>query len=140
MTAPSLPVHTPFTMAKPNNLPLLALLLLIVAAILPHASSQRRNSSQRRKPAYTEDERQAEYIKRGHSFPFAKYTPNTEGWKRLMDQRYTQVQALTNIQMKWDGWIQTNSAAVTVPNFTEYGWGLTQAPHELTEDIRQAIS
>lgn len=41
--------------------------------------------------------------------------------------------------MKWDGWLQTMNSAVTMPNFTEYGWGLTQAPSSLTEDIRQAI-
>jgi hypothetical protein len=41
--------------------------------------------------------------------------------------------------MKWDGWIQTINSALTMPNFTEYGWGLTQGPASLTEDIRQAI-
>jgi hypothetical protein len=110
------------------------LFLVLFLALLPVSESQNR-----KKPAYTEEQRQAEYIKRGHTFPFQKYTPPTEGWTRLMDQRYTQVRALTDMQMKWDGWIQTNSAAVTVPNFTEFGWGLTQAPASLTQDIRQAI-
>jgi hypothetical protein len=41
----------------------------------------------RRKPAYTEEQRQLEYIKRGHTFPFNDYTPNTTGWRRLMDRR-----------------------------------------------------
>jgi hypothetical protein len=61
------------------------------------------------------------------------------GWKRIMDQRFTQVRALTNTQMKWDGWIQTITTAVTMPNFTEFGWGLTQAPSELTKEIQQGI-
>ena len=56
-----------------------------------------------------------------------------------MDNRFDQVRALTNEQMKWEGWIQTANAAVTAPNFTEFGWGLTQAPDLLTMDIRQAI-
>ncbi|KAG7349311.1 hypothetical protein IV203_011908 [Nitzschia inconspicua] len=107
-------------------------LLLFLAADVSVQGSLRR-------PAYTEDERQAEYIKRGHKFPFPHYVPDTEGWKRLMDQRFTQVQALTDAQMKWDGWIQTISSAVTVPNFTEYGWGLSQAPQSLTDDLRQAV-
>ena len=34
---------------------------------------------------------------------------------------------------------ETANAAVIVPNFTEFGWGLTQAPDLLTMDIRQAI-
>ena len=35
--------------------------------------------------------------------------------------------------------MQTLSAAVTVNNFTEYGWGLTQAPAALTAEIRSAL-
>jgi hypothetical protein len=88
---------------------------------------------------YTEEQRLDEYVKRGYQFPFSRYVPDTEGWKRLMDQRFAQVQALEDNQMKWDGWIQTITSAVMVPNFTEYGWGLTQGPASLTADIRQAI-
>jgi len=88
---------------------------------------------------YTEQERQDMYRKRGYTFPFAKYNPETQGWKNLMDKRFDQVRALTDSQMKWDGWIQTCNSAVTAPNFTEFGWGLTQAPDLLTFDIRQAI-
>jgi len=88
---------------------------------------------------YNEEYRQEMYAKRGHEFPFKKYVPDTPGWRRLMDQRFDQVRALTDSQMKWDGWIQTANSAVTAPNFTEFGWGLTQAPDLLTMDIRQAI-
>lgn len=56
-----------------------------------------------------------------------------------LSTRFTQIRALTDTQMKWDGWIQTLSSALTMPNFTEYGWGLTHAPESLTSDIRQAI-
>jgi hypothetical protein len=108
---------------------LLVLLLLLLA---PQSSIGGR-------PPYTEEQRQAEYIKRGYTFPFPHYVPQTKGWKRLMDQRFAQVQALTDSQMKWDGWIQTISSAVTVPNFTEFGWGLSRAPHSLTEELRQAV-
>ena len=90
-------------------------------------------------PPYTEEERREQYVKRGHKFPFPKYTPETPGWRRLMDQRFDQIRALTSVQMKWDGWIQTANAAVIAPNFTEFGWGLTQGPDLLTMDIRQAI-
>ena len=93
----------------------------------------------RNRPRYTEEERQAEYIKRGYSFPFEQYNPNTEGWSRLMDQRISQVMANRELQEKWDGFIQTLSSAITVPNYTEFGWGLTHAPEELTQTIQQAI-
>lgn len=92
-----------------------------------------------RGPPYTEEVRVQRYHERGYEFPFHSYNPDTPGWRRLMDQRFDQVMALTDAQMKWDGWIQTCNAAVTAPNFTEYGWGLTQAPDLLTLDIRQTI-
>ena len=89
------------------------------------------------RPAYTEEERQAEYIRRGHTWP-PKIHPDTPGWKRILNQRFDQVRALTDTQMKWDGYIQTLSSSL-MQNFTEFGWGLTRAPDELTEEIRQAI-
>jgi hypothetical protein len=78
-----------------------------------------------KRPPYTEEQRRQEYINRGHTFPIKEYLPNTAGWTALMEQRLTQVRALTDPQMKWDGWTQLLSSALTVPNFTEYGWGLT---------------
>mmetsp|Transcript_24209 Transcript_24209/g.57271 ORF Transcript_24209/g.57271 Transcript_24209/m.57271 type:complete len:391 (-) Transcript_24209:2842-4014(-) len=94
----------------------------------------------RRRAPYTEEERRAKYIERNHTFPFPEYTPNTEGWKQIIDQRFAQVCALKDTQMKWDGWIQTITTAVTMPNFTEFGWGLTQAPRDLTEEIQKGIA
>ena len=89
--------------------------------------------------SYTEEERLEMYEKRGYTFPFTKYIPDTPGWRKQMDKRFDQVRALEDSQMKWDGWIQTTNSAVIVPNFTEFGWGLTQAPDLLTMDIRQEI-
>lgn len=107
---------------------LIGLLFLIVPSLTRVAGAR-----------YTEEERLEIYKQRGHTFPFAKYIPDTPGWRKLMDKRFDQVRALTDSQMKWDGWIQTANAAVIVPNFTEFGWGLTQAPDLLTLDIQQAI-
>jgi hypothetical protein len=97
------------------------------------------SDSQRVKPPYTEAQRQAQYIARGHSFPLNKYNPDTPGWEAVMKRRFRQVQANKDSQQKWDGFMQTLSAALTVNNFTEYGWGLTHAPEELTEEIRKEI-
>lgn len=93
----------------------------------------------RSKPAYTALEREEQYVKRGHTFPIKEYVPNTPGWASIMDQRFRQIQSMNDTQWKWDGFIQTMSAALTTPNFTEYGWGLTHAPEELTEELRAAI-
>jgi hypothetical protein len=92
-----------------------------------------------KKSPYTPEERAEEYRKRGHTWPIPEYVPNTEGWTRLMNQRFEQVRALEDSQQKWDGWIQTLSSALTMPNFTEFGWGLTHAPEKLTQDIQKAI-
>ena len=97
------------------------------------------NGGLRNKPRYTEAERQTEYKRRGYTWPLEEYLPNTEGWGALMDQRFSQIMANPSAQERWDGMIQTMSAALTVPNFTEFGWGLTHAPEQLTLDLQQAI-
>ncbi len=113
---------------RPSGQLFIALLVLIAPSLVQVGEA-----------LYTEEERLEMYEKRGHTFPFAKYIPDTPGWRKIMDRRFDQVRALRDTQMKWDGWIQTANAAVIVPNFTEFGWGLTQAPDLLTLDIQQAI-
>jgi hypothetical protein len=93
----------------------------------------------RQRPRYTENERQLEYKKRGYQWPIQTYVPDTEGWKSLMDRRLDQIMANPQSQERWDGMIQTMSAALTVPNFTEFGWGLTHAPDDLTQELQIAI-
>ena len=56
--------------------------------------------------SYTEEERLEMYTKRGHTFPFPKYIPETPGWRAVFDRRFAQVRALKNSQMRWDGWIR----------------------------------
>ncbi len=53
-------------------------------------------------------------------------------------QRLSQIGALRDNQMKWDGFVQTLTAAL-MKNYTEFGWALTRAPQELTDDIRKGI-
>jgi hypothetical protein len=88
---------------------------------------------------YTVAEREAEYHRRRHTWPLEEFVPDTQGWARLMQQRFAQVRDLTNMQEKWDGWIETMASALTMPNMTQFGWGLTQAPQNLTDDLRTAI-
>lgn len=118
-------------MASPLS-PILVVLLLLL--ILPS-----QGGSVRRGRPYTEEERQAEYKRRGYTFPIEEFNPNTPGWNALMSQRVSQLMANPVSQERWDGWIQTMASAMTVPNHTEYGWGLTHAPEELTATLQQAI-
>lgn len=107
------------------------LLGLLAASVSPARGGERRT------PPYTEEERRAEYIRRGHTFP-PKIQPDTKGWNHILTRRFQQVQAIKDPQQKWDGFIQTLSASL-LQNYTEFGWGLTQGPAQLTEDIREAI-
>jgi len=68
-----------------------------------------------------------------------EYVPNTNGWKDLMKRRFEQVIANPRPQERWDGWLVTMASAKTVPNFTEFGWGLTQGPVDLTKELRAAV-
>ncbi|CAJ1957016.1 unnamed protein product [Cylindrotheca closterium] len=92
-------------------------------------------------PPYTEEERIAEYHRRGYTWPLreGEYVPNVKGWKELMKRRFEQVIANTEPQERWDGWLQTIASAKTVPNFTEFGWGLTHGPEQLTLELVDAV-
>mmetsp|Transcript_3562 Transcript_3562/g.6508 ORF Transcript_3562/g.6508 Transcript_3562/m.6508 type:complete len:360 (-) Transcript_3562:264-1343(-) len=85
-----------------------------------------------------EEERMQEYEKRGYSWPPKEYVPETEGWRNLMERRFSQMERLDN-DGRYDGFMQVVSSAYVVPNFTENGWGLTRAPESLMEDLRAGI-
>mmetsp|Transcript_30921 Transcript_30921/g.74675 ORF Transcript_30921/g.74675 Transcript_30921/m.74675 type:complete len:427 (-) Transcript_30921:118-1398(-) len=87
----------------------------------------------------TEEERIALYHERNHTFPPEQYTPETPGWRQLMDHRLRQVMEIQNRSDRFEGLAQTLSASVVQPNFTEWGFGLTKAPESLMKDLRQAI-
>lgn len=125
-----IPHFVEVTMAPRFPFVVVVLLLLLIPA---------QGGGIRRPKRYTEEERQAEYKRRGYTFPIEEFNPNTEGWHALMSQRVTQLMANPVSQEKWDGWIQTMASALTVPNHTEFGWGLTHAPEELTQVMQQAI-
>jgi hypothetical protein len=119
----------------------LSLWVTPVLVLLVSFATNTAGGGHQHQPPYTEEERRLEYSKRGHTWPLREYTPNTEGWRQLMDRRFSQIRALPtgDSQGKWDGFIETLNSALTVPNHTEFGWGLTHAAEDLTEDIRQAI-
>jgi hypothetical protein len=116
---------------------LVVLLVLLLFLASSESTDDKKQNSYR--PPYTADERAAEYIRRGHTWPIVDFLPNTTGWSNLMKRRISQVQAIQDPTQKYDGWIETLAMALTTPNFTEFGWGLTQGPPELTEELRTAI-
>jgi hypothetical protein len=86
-----------------------------------------------------ESERVVEYHKRNYTWPITNYVPNTPGWRRLMEERFAQVEELENSGQRYEGFIQTLHSALLVPNFTEYGFGLARCPDDLIEALRQGI-
>jgi hypothetical protein len=77
-----------------------------------------------------EHERIEEYHRRNHSWPplGTDYIPNTPGWKREMERRLYQAHQQTSRGDRYQCYVNAVTAALTVPNFTESGWGLTKAP------------
>jgi hypothetical protein len=113
---------------------------VVLIVLLPFLASSNDDEKQNSyRPPYTPEERAAEYIRRGHTWPIVDFLPNTTGWSNLMKRRISQVQAIQDPQQKYDGWIETLAMALTTPNFTEFGWGLTQGPPALTEELRTAV-
>lgn len=88
--------------------------------------------------ALVETERLEEFYRRNHTWP-AEYNPQTEGWKKINDRRFAQISQIEDSGQRYEGYLQTVMSAIVAPNFTENGWGLTRAPQNLVNDLRQAI-
>jgi len=86
-----------------------------------------------------EEDRVQEYKNRNYTWPLNNYMPNTPGWKRLMEQRFAQVEELEHSGDRYEGYIQTIHSAFLVPNFTEHGFGLARCPDDLIDALRQGI-
>jgi hypothetical protein len=89
-----------------------------------------------------ETERLAEYQKRQYAWPpsTSEYIPATPGWQALMEERFAQVAEIdTDSGARYEGYMQTVSAALIAPNFTEYGFGLARCPDDLIRALRQGI-
>jgi hypothetical protein len=89
-----------------------------------------------------ETKRLAEYKKRHYSWPPAdsEYKPDTPGWQALMEERFAQVAEIDiGPGERYEGYMQTVSAALIAPNFTEYGFGLARCPDDLIQTLRKGI-
>jgi len=87
----------------------------------------------------TEPERIEEYNRRNYTWPLQNYSPNTEGWRDLMESRFKQVEEIEDSGRRYEGYIQTIHSAFLVPNFTEHGFGLARCPEDLLKDLQQGI-
>jgi hypothetical protein len=50
-----------------------------------------------------ESNRIVEYHKRNYTYPFDNYNPNTPGWKRLMEERFKQVEEIDDAGKRYEG-------------------------------------
>jgi len=71
--------------------------------------------------AMVESERLEEYKARNYTWPLPEMVPETPGWRRLMERRFRQIEAMEGSGKRYEGYMQTMSSAFTVPNFTENG-------------------
>jgi hypothetical protein len=90
--------------------------------------------------ALIEEERLAEYNKRNYTWPLTAVNPNTEGWKRRMLHRLSQVERIkVSSSNRYNGFMTTMLAAITSPHFTESGWGLARAPPDILQDLQESL-
>jgi hypothetical protein len=89
----------------------------------------------------TEAERMAARWKRGYQWPplASDFKPSTPGWRKLYQHRLRQVEEIEDEKDRFEAFVQTLSAGLVQPNFTEYGFGLARAPDDLMEALRQGI-
>ena len=80
-----------------------------------------------------EEDRVAEYHKRKYKWPplETEYVPDTPGWRAIHQRRLNQTAHLQNRDSTYNAYMNVIHSALMVPNFTEFGWGLTKAPKSL---------
>lgn len=86
-----------------------------------------------------EDERLAEYEARNHTWPPDDYKPNTEGWRKIFERRFRQIDALDRDKNSYNGYMSAVHAGLLCPNFTLNGWGLTRAPQGLVDELKASL-
>ncbi|KAI2500301.1 hypothetical protein MHU86_14181 [Fragilaria crotonensis] len=89
--------------------------------------------------ALNEERRHAGYLLRNHTWPLVSVHPNTDGWRYLMFRRLAQVERIKNTADRYNGFYTTMSSAITCPNFTASGWGLTRVPSEMLQELQESL-
>jgi hypothetical protein len=88
-----------------------------------------------------EEDRVNEYHNRNSTWPPRndEYQPNTDGWRKLFQRRFRQVDSLTSDENSYNGYINSIAGGLMTPNYTEFGWGLTRAPEEMWNQLNEII-
>lgn len=99
------------------------------------------NLSSVRAAALIEEERVQEYHKRNYTWPPLKeeYHPQTDGWRKLVERRLRQVDALDANENAYNGYMGMVHYGLLCPNFTTNGWGLTKAPAPLVDLLVESL-
>ncbi|KAJ1458391.1 hypothetical protein M885DRAFT_614254 [Pelagophyceae sp. CCMP2097] len=87
----------------------------------------------------SEEARVAEFLKRGGAWDPPPWTPETPGWRALMDRRESQLYAVEDSQERWDGWTTLVSSGLVVKNFTQSGFALADAPEHVISMLRAEL-
>jgi len=98
-------------------------------------------SSTSSKAQLNEHDRVAEYHARNYTWPPPddEFVPKTDGWRNIMRRRLAQVERVGTSHERYNGFMSTLHTSLICPNFTEYGWGLTKAPQELVDELRNQL-
>ena len=86
-----------------------------------------------------EVDRQREYDARRHVWPPQPEEYVTEGWRKIFERRFRQIDALDLESNSYNGYMGSIHAGLLCPNFTEYGWGLTKAPQGLVDELKTSL-
>lgn len=86
-----------------------------------------------------EKDRLAEYKARNHTWPPLPDEYLTEGWRKIFEQRFRQLDALDLEGNSYNGYMGAVHAGLLCKNFSEYGWGLTRAPQGLVEELQTSL-
>lgn len=80
-------------------------------------------------------ERRQEYQKRGYSFPPKKMAPDTQGWRKLNERRFNQVEHIKDVHDRYQGWVIAAISAYVQQNFTNDGWYVKNANSSHGRDL-----
>ena len=90
------------------------------------------------KRAPTEAERVEEWYSSGQVWP-PNWQPETEGMKKLMEQREKEIMSIPGGDERFENWLQFTQSRL-VPKFTPYGFKLVNTPPAVHKKLADAVA
>ena len=87
-----------------------------------------------------ESERVAEYHRRRHTWFPSDDEYLTTGWQRLHERRFRQLDRLTRHDNAFNGYMMAVASGLVLPNFTEYGFAIDEAPLDLWQELKRELT